>query len=406
MTDTTARNRATEVVVIGGGYAGVMAANRLTQRDDVAVTLVNPRPEFVERLRLHQHVAGEPAPVVDYQEILSDRIQLVVDTATAIDADGRGVTLAGGGTLSYDYLVYAPGSGSFDLSGTPGAEKFAHPVANLEAATRLRAVLADTPTTAPVTVVGSGATGIEVACELAEQGRAVTLVCGKVLCPYVHPKVRRKFAKRLAALGVEVIDGPGAKAIAVSAAAVQLEDGRELDSEVTIWTAGFSVPDLARRSGLTTDVVGRLLTDESLTSVDSDRILAAGDSASPSGVPYRASCATARPLGAYAADAILARLENREPEDVAVGTGFQCFALGRHTAIVQLASMEDVAKPFSIGGPLGSKIKSSSYGLLTEELGKEARKPGSFTWRFTDKRRPQRIRAMREAETPSAPMSA
>lgn len=48
----------TEVVVIGGGYAGVLAANRLTGRDDVAVTLVNPRPTFVERLRLHQLVAG------------------------------------------------------------------------------------------------------------------------------------------------------------------------------------------------------------------------------------------------------------------------------------------------------------------------------------------------------------
>ena len=42
-----------EVVVIGGGYAGVMAANRLTRRADVAVTLVNPRPMFVDRIRLH-----------------------------------------------------------------------------------------------------------------------------------------------------------------------------------------------------------------------------------------------------------------------------------------------------------------------------------------------------------------
>jgi NADH dehydrogenase len=37
------------VVVIGGGYAGVMAANRLTQRDDVTVTLINPRPASVNR---------------------------------------------------------------------------------------------------------------------------------------------------------------------------------------------------------------------------------------------------------------------------------------------------------------------------------------------------------------------
>ena len=39
------------VVVIGGGYAGVMAANRLRQRTDIDVALVNPRRKFVERIR-------------------------------------------------------------------------------------------------------------------------------------------------------------------------------------------------------------------------------------------------------------------------------------------------------------------------------------------------------------------
>jgi NADH dehydrogenase FAD-containing subunit len=42
----------TDVVVIGGGYAGVLAANRLTQRDDVTVTLINARSTFVERILL------------------------------------------------------------------------------------------------------------------------------------------------------------------------------------------------------------------------------------------------------------------------------------------------------------------------------------------------------------------
>ncbi len=387
----------TRVVVIGGGYAGVMAANRLTQRADVAVTLINPRPHFVERMRLHKLAAGSAAPVVDYQKVLSERIRLVVDTATHIDAEGRAVALEGGGTLPYDYLVYAPGSGTFDLSQIPGAEEFARPVATLEAATRLREALDAAPASAPITVVGSGATGIEVASELAEQGRLVSLVCGKVLGPYLHPKVRRKFEKKLAQLGVNVIAGNDATVTAVSRHAVQLRDGRELISEVTIWTAGFAVPDLARRSGLSTDDAGRLLTDETLTSVDSDRILGAGDSSSPSGEPFRASVVTARPLGAYAADTILARLEGREPEEVNIGTGFQCIALGSRGAIVQLASKQDVANRFSIGGPLGNKIKTSSYGLLTEELAKEGRHPGRFKWKVTDDTRRQRIHARAEA---------
>ena len=87
----------TQVVVVGGGYAGVMAANRLTQRDDVAVTLVNPRPTFVERIRLHQLVGGSDDAVVDYREVLAAGVRLVVDSATRIDAAERRVTLAAGG---------------------------------------------------------------------------------------------------------------------------------------------------------------------------------------------------------------------------------------------------------------------------------------------------------------------
>ena len=47
-----------KVVVIGGGYAGTLAANRLQQNTGIDITLVNPRPKFVQRLRLHQLVAG------------------------------------------------------------------------------------------------------------------------------------------------------------------------------------------------------------------------------------------------------------------------------------------------------------------------------------------------------------
>lgn len=105
----------TDVVVIGGGYAGVMAANRLTRHDDVTVTLINPRPTFVHRVRLHQLVGGTDAAVVGYQEVLAAGVRLVVDNVTRIDAAGRGVELASGGVVGYDYLVYAVGSGSADL---------------------------------------------------------------------------------------------------------------------------------------------------------------------------------------------------------------------------------------------------------------------------------------------------
>ncbi|NBE49912.1 NAD(P)/FAD-dependent oxidoreductase [Streptomyces boluensis] len=382
----------TDVVVIGGGYAGVLAANRLTQRDDVTVTLINPRPAFVERVRLHQVVGGSHAAVVDYREVLGERVELVVDTAARIDAPARTVMLASGGTVGYDYLIYAVGSGSADPD-VPGAAEFAYPIATLEETQRLRPVLDAAPATAAVTVVGAGSTGIETAAELAELGRQVTLVCGGLLGPYLHPRVRRSVAKRLAKLGVTVLEGSGTKVTAVTSDAVRLGDDRTLPSAVTIWTAGFSVPDLATRSGLSTDTLGRLLTDETLTSTDDVRIVAAGDSAAPSDLPLRMSCQTARPLGAHAADTVLARIAGTRPEAISVGYFGQCIALGRRAATVQIAAKDDTANKYSIGGRLAAGIKERACRGVVKELVDEARKPGSFTWGFKDDKRQQLLRA-------------
>ncbi|MGW0770069.1 NAD(P)/FAD-dependent oxidoreductase [Streptomyces sp. NPDC002676] len=376
----------TNVVVIGGGYAGVMAANRLTQRDDVAVTLINPRPVFVERIRLHQLVGGSHDALVDYTQVLGNGIRLVVDTVTRIDASERSVTLATGGTVGYDYLVYAVGSGSADPR-VPGAAEFAYPIASLEEAERLRPVLGAAPATAAMTVVGAGPTGIETAAELAEEGHAVTLVCGEVLGPYLHPRGRRSVAKRLGKLGVTVLEGPDAKVTAVTRDVVQLGGGRELPSRVTIWTAGFGVPDLAGRSGLSTDALGRLLTDETLTSVDDGRIVAAGDSAAPSDLPFRMSCQAAVPLGAHAADTVLRRMAGEPPAPISLGFIGQCISLGRRAGIFQFAYKDDTAKRFYLGGRPGAKLKEFICKHTVKQLMDEARKPGSHSWAKDDKRR-------------------
>ncbi|PZG92648.1 FAD-dependent oxidoreductase [Streptomyces sp. NTH33] len=393
----------THVVVIGGGYAGVMAANRLTLRDDVTVTLINPRPDFVHRVRLHQLVGGSDDAVVSYQHVLAEGVRLVVDTVTRIDAAERRVTPAAGGTLDYDYMIYAVGSGSAEPS-VPGAAEFAYPIATLEAAQRLRPVIDAAPATAPVTVVGAGPTGIETAAELAEQGRRVTLVCGGVLGPYLHTRGRRSVAKRLAQLGVTVVDGSDAKVTAVTRDAVRLADGRELPSEVTVWTAGFGVPDLAARSGLSTDAVGRLLTDETLTSVDDARIVAAGDSAAPSGLPLRMSCLNAMPLGARAADTVLSRLAGEQPENLHQSFYAQCVSLGRSAGIYQFANRSDVAVWLHIDDGLGARIKELVCKGIPKHLAEEAHKPGSFSLHRIPggvAKRRQLLRANR-AEAPAA----
>ncbi|MFG2545363.1 NAD(P)/FAD-dependent oxidoreductase [Streptomyces sp. NPDC048594] len=364
------------VVVVGGGYGGVSAANRLARRDGVAVTLVNRRSDFVERIRLHQLLTGSDDAVVSYDEVLGGDVRLVVDEVTHIDAEERRVLLAGGDPLPYDYLVYAVGSGA-SHPGVPGASEFAHSVSDLEAARRLRSVLASAPAQAPVTVVGSGPTGLETAAELAEEGRRVTLVCGGVFGPSLHARGRRPAGRRLAALGVTVLEGGGTRVTEVAADAVRLEDGRDVPSAVTIWTAGFRVPDLAARSGLRTDPEGRLLTDATLTSVDDVHVVAAGDAAAIAGRPFRMSCQAAVQLGPGAAATVLRRIAGKSPSPVRMLFAGQCLSLGRREGVTQFSYPDDRVNALHVSGRPGAGIKEIACRFPLRQLVTGARRATS-----------------------------
>ncbi|SEQ39016.1 NADH dehydrogenase, FAD-containing subunit [Microlunatus flavus] len=390
------------MVVVGGGYAGVMAANRLTQRDDVDVTLVNAREAFVERIRLHQRLVGSDDAVVDYADVLAPRIRLVVGIVDRIDVDAGWLVLTDGPDLAYDHLVYAVGSGSAAPQ-VPGAGEHAYALTSLEESERLRGVLDALAPGAPVVVVGAGPSGIETAAELAETGRwAVTLVCGPVVGPSLHPGSSQVAADRLRALGVRVLDGPGSRVSAVGPDRVRLADGRELASAATVWTAGFGVPDLARRSGLSTDRAGRLLTDETLTSVDDPRVVGAGDAVAPSGAPFRMSCQAAGQLGAQAADTVLAHLAGREPQPVHVGFVGQCLSLGRREGLVQLSHRDDTVRRSRVSGRAAATLKEAICWGTVAQLRFEARRPGLFVapaW-FSDPHRAGTVAAAARAVEP------
>ena len=367
-----------KVVVIGGGYAGTLAANHLRMRDGVDITLVNPRPTFVERVRLHQFVAGTDDATIDYGTLLGEGIGLVVDSALRIDTAARAVQLASGRTLTYDYVIYAVGSTASIPSSVPGAAEFAYPIAEFEVARRLRARLEELPVDAPVTVVGGGLTGIETAAELAEQGRKVTLVCGGTLVPSWSAPGRRYAAKWLSRHGVTVRETEVVTEVRPDA--IVFADGTARSSALTIWATGFGVPELAAASGLRTDSLGRLLTDETLTSVDDDRVIAAGDAAAPSGQPLRMSCQAAGPLGAQAANTVLSHIAGTEPAAINQALTGSCVSLGRHAAMRQLARKDDTVVNVYIGGRLGAAIKEKTCKLAVSRIRREAREPGSWAW--------------------------
>jgi NADH dehydrogenase len=368
----------THVVVVGGGYAGTLAANRLRKRTDIDITLVNPRPVFVERIRLHQLVADTGAATADYGTLLGDGVRLIVDTVERIETPDRRVLLTSGAELSYDYLIYAVGSTGAMPSSVPGAAEFAYSVADLESAQRLRYALADLPLAAALTVVGGGLTGIETASELAERGRPVTLVCGGLLGPSLSNRGRRSVAKRLRKLGVSVLESVAAGEVRWDA--VVLADGAVLPSAATVWTAGFAVPDLAARSGLQTDALGRLLTDETLTSIDDPRIVAAGDSAAPSGQPLRMSCQAAGPLAAQAANTVLSRIAGNPPAVLNQTFVGQCISLGRAHGALQFARTDDTPVNVVVGGRTAASVKEAVCKGTMWAIRREAAKPGWYFW--------------------------
>lgn len=365
------------VVILGGGYAGTLAANRLQQAPGLDITLVNPRPEFVERIRLHQFVAGNHAGTQSYDDVLGPAVRLVVDTAERIDPAARRVELNSGATLDYDYLIYAVGSTAAVSEGARGVAEFAYPLAELEQAERLRRRLQDVPQSAPVVVVGGGLTGIEAASELAEAGRTVTIVAD-VIAPSLADPGRRAVARRLAHLGVNIV--AGAQVTAVTADRTLLADGRTLPSAVTVWTAGFGVPGLAAASGLSVDALGRLRTDETLTCVDDPRIVAAGDAATPSDLPLRMSCQAALPMGAQAAQTVLARIAGAAPAALSQAFAGQCISLGRRAGTIGVSHTDDRPRSVYIAGRAAAFIKERICRATVGALRREARKPGAYIW--------------------------
>ena len=248
-------------------------------------------------------------------------------------------------------------------------------------------------------VVGGGLTGIETAAEFAEQGRRVTLVRRRAgaVTGRGGPSFGRQAAGQAGRHGDR-----GRHGRAVAATAVVLDDGRELPSAVTIWTAGFGVPELAAASGLTTDTMGRLLTDETLTSVDDPRIVAAGDAASPSGQPLRMSCQAALPLGAQAANTVLSRIAGTEPAAVSQAFTGQCISLGRTRAPFSSPTPTTPALPLYVGGRTGRVDQGGGlqgHGVVAAPRGA---KPGSYRWFKGGKRaeQPRRGTASRSDDQP------
>ncbi|GAA3861218.1 FAD-dependent oxidoreductase [Leifsonia kafniensis] len=373
------------VVIIGAGYAGVMAANRLAgnQRlsESISVTVLNPVADFVERIRLHVVAAGSrDSAAVPMWSLLHERADLVEGTASRIDPERRTVHVSGDrAPLDYDVLLYSVGSTQASSSIPAGA----YGLKDSEDAHRLRARLSQLERGATVSIIGAGLTGIEVASEIAEKypQLRVRLISRGVIAESLSGSGRHAITKRLSMIGVELVENTEVQRCDDSS--VRTSGGDSLRSDCTIWTAGFSAPHLARDSGLPTDALGRLMVDESLSCPQYPDIFGAGDAIQASRTVaghLRMSCATALPLGAHAADSIIARLEKRAPAPLSAGYMLRCISLGRKSGLIQIVRADDQPRRVFIRGRLAGLAKEQICRKTLSWIRGELRKNGSYSW--------------------------
>lgn len=164
----------TKILVLGGGYAGVMAALRLsgkTRRLGTEITLVNGLEHFVERLRLHEAATGTKTRQPLLQDLLrGTAVEFQRGWATTIDPEAQTVSVttdAGEQTMAYDYLLYALGS-QIERQSVPGVAEQAYMLDALgeRATPALQVRLKELAASETVLVAGGGATGIEAACRI------------------------------------------------------------------------------------------------------------------------------------------------------------------------------------------------------------------------------------------------
>ncbi|MEU8247218.1 FAD-dependent oxidoreductase [Nonomuraea sp. NPDC048916] len=385
------------IVVLGAGYTGAIAAGRLAKRlrrEDVAITLVNAEPDFVERVRMHQLAVGQNLKSRPFSDMFAGtgvelRLAKVtgvdVDrkTVALIDANGAGLIAPGSGAeeLAYDTLVYALGSG-WNAQGVPGTAEHAYEIASRPGALRLRERLARLDAGQTVVVVGGGLTGLEAATEIAEArpDLDVALAARGGLGDWLSPKGREHLRKIFGKRGITVHEHTAVTG--VEADRVATAGGMAIPATVTVWTTGFTVHTIAKATALEVTGTGQIVVDRTMRSVSHPDVYAVGDAAmaiGPGDKPLRMSCASGTPTAWQAADAIAARLTGGKLPNAPIRYFNQCISLGRKEGLIQYVTADDRAVQAVLTGRLAAVYKelvckTAAWGVANPTLGLPTRR--------------------------------
>ena len=378
----------TKIVILGAGYAGMMAALRLsgkTRKLNTEITLINGVDTFVERPRLHQAATGQPIPQTPIRDMLKGtRIQFRQGWATAVDPDAHSIvvrTSIGEEIIPYDILVYALGS-AVDQDVVPGVQENAY-VLDAQGANAAPALLEKLNRlhSGRIVVVGGGATGIEGAAEIKGwfPRLQVGLVTDGPFGTFKGPRVECHFREAFAQQGIGIHEGQCVRA--VEPGQLILSNGESLPFDLCLWAGGFRAPSLARETGFKVNDRGQILVDIFGRSISHPAVYAIGDASHPveePGNPMRMSLLTAVTRGAHAADNITAFLRGKAQTPLSFAYYGQGIAMGPNDAVGFLGYPDDQPRGPILRGKTAVVVRNFFVAMLFYFLELERRFPGFF----------------------------
>ena len=284
------------VVVLGSGYAGAGAIQRLESELDDSHDLVwvSEKPYHLVLHEAHRCIRDPSVQddiTIPIEEIKSPSTTFREGRVETVDtgSDGRTVHLADGGTVEYDYLLVAVGSRTA-FFGIEGLEEHALTLKSLDDALAIHDAIVEATANAsaddPATVLvgGAGQTGVQVAGEVAayrDQQDApieITLVEGlESVVPGNSREFRGAIRDRLAERSVRIRTGKFIEG--VEAETVHLEDGEEIPYDVLIWTGGITGQEEMNDVEIGKDRESNRLRTTTTFRTDHEQVFAIGDAA-------------------------------------------------------------------------------------------------------------------------------
>ena len=359
--------RRPQVVIIGGGFAGLWAARALASAP-VDITLLDRGNYHLFQPLLYQvATAGLSSPDIaaPLRHILrrQENVTVLMEEAVSIDPASRTVTLGEGRSIAFDYALLATGA-THAYFGHDDWAPYAPGLKSLDDALDIRrrilsaferAEASDDPDERKAlltfAIVGGGPTGVELAGTMAEIARhtlehefrhidpahscVILLEAGPRVLATFDPELSEKARLQLEHLGVEVLTGMQVSAI--DAQGVQAGQ-RHIAARTVLWAAGVAASPLARTLGVPLDKAGRVPVESDLAVPGHPHVFVAGDLASvqSDGRPVPGVAPAAKQMGKHVAAMIRARLAGQPTRHFRYRDYGNLATIGRMAAVVQI----------------------------------------------------------------------